>query len=84
MTTGFSWARVIGLFRSYGSRIALIVTVVLLSAGLGIVNPLLIQRVFDDALFPATGSPDMGCCGPSPPSCSPSSDCRPCLGCPRR
>lgn len=48
---GFSWGRVFGLFRPYAARMALIVSVVLVSAGLGIVNPLLVERVFDDALF---------------------------------
>ena len=32
---------------------------VLVTAGLGVVNPLLIQVVFDRALFPSSGSPDL-------------------------
>ena len=32
---------------------------ILISAGLGVVNPVLIQVVFDNALFPEAGGPDM-------------------------
>lgn len=56
----FSWGRLIGLFKPHRTRVSVVVVVVLLSAGLGVVNPLLTQRVFDDALFPASGSPDVG------------------------
>ncbi|MEL6891605.1 MAG: ABC transporter transmembrane domain-containing protein, partial [Actinomycetota bacterium] len=51
----FSWGRVIALFGGYRGRVAAIVVLVVLGAVLGIVNPLLIQRVFDDALFGAEG-----------------------------
>ena len=46
------------LFRPYRGRTALILVSILVTSGLGIVNPLLIQVVFDDALFPA-GGPDL-------------------------
>ena len=42
------WVRVVG--------IALLITV---TAGLGVVNPLLIREVFDSALFPVSGIPDL-------------------------
>ena len=53
----------IDLFSPHKGRVAGVVVVVLLSAGLGVVNPLLTQRVFDDALFPDSGSPDVGLLG---------------------
>ena len=55
----FTWGRLIGLFSPHRGRVVLVILVVLVSAGLGIVNPLLTQRVFDDALFPGTGSPNV-------------------------
>ena len=51
--------RIVRLFRPYRGRTALILVSILVTSGLGIVNPLLIQVVFDDALFPA-GGPDLG------------------------
>ncbi|MEM6927168.1 MAG: ABC transporter ATP-binding protein [Myxococcota bacterium] len=57
-TTGFSWGRVIGLFRPYTGQVTALVGLVLITALLGIVNPLLVERVFDDALF-AEGGPDL-------------------------
>jgi ATP-binding cassette subfamily B protein len=51
--------RIVHLFRPYRGRTALILVSILVTSGLGIVNPLLIQVVFDDALFPA-GGPDLG------------------------
>ena len=56
----FTWGRLISLFSPHRFRVLLVIIVVLVSAGLGIVNPLLTQRVFDDALFPGTGSPNVG------------------------
>lgn len=51
----FSWGRVVGLFAEYRARVAWIVLLVVGGAVLGIVNPLLIQRVFDEALFGSDG-----------------------------
>jgi ATP-binding cassette, subfamily B, bacterial len=51
--------RIVRLFRPYRGRTALILVSILVTSGLGIVNPLLIQVVFDDALFPP-GGPDLG------------------------
>lgn len=54
-TTGFSWGRVAGLFAPHRTRVVGVATLVLGTAVLGIVNPLLIQRTFDDGLFPDDG-----------------------------
>ena len=51
--------RVVRSFRPYRGRTALILVSILVTSGLGIVNPLLIQVVFDDALF-VQGGPDLG------------------------
>lgn len=52
--------RIAGLFRPHRLALAGIVVLVLTSAGLAVVPPLLTQRVFDDALFPASGGPVLG------------------------
>ena len=54
-TEAFSWRRVIALFGAHRRRVGLVVGLVVGGAILGVVNPLLIQRVFDDALFGADG-----------------------------
>jgi ATP-binding cassette, subfamily B, bacterial len=51
--------RIVRLFRPYRGRTALILASILVTSALGIVNPLLIQVVFDDALF-AEGGPNLG------------------------
>ena len=43
--------RVIPLFRPYRGRVAAVVGLIVLTSTIGIVNPLLIQAVFNDALF---------------------------------
>src|SRR5499427_5823816 len=43
--------RVIPLFRPYRGRVALVVGLIVLTSTIGIVNPLLIQAVFNKALF---------------------------------
>jgi ATP-binding cassette subfamily B protein len=57
--SGFSWGRLIRLFGPHRGRVTAVVALVLVTAVAGIVNPLLIQKVFDDALFGASG-PDLG------------------------
>src|SRR5690606_34332576 len=52
-------ARIAQLFRPYRAQLTVIVLLVLVSAALGILPPLLTQRVFDDGLFPATGHPNL-------------------------
>lgn len=57
----FSWSRVAALFRPHRWRVIGVAALVFISAVIGIVNPLLIQRVFDQGLFPSDGSgPDLG------------------------
>lgn len=52
-------ARIAQLFRPYRAQLGLIVGLVIVSAALGIVPPLLTQRVFDEGLFPPGGVPNM-------------------------
>ncbi len=47
--------RVVGTFRPYRRKVALIAFTIMLTAGLGVVNPLLIKVIFDDALFTPEG-----------------------------
>lgn len=52
--------RILRLFRPYRFRIAMTALLVVVSAGIAVVPALLVQRIFDDALFPVSGSgPDM-------------------------
>ena len=51
--------RVVGLFRPYKAQVAAVGSLIFLTAGLGAVNPVLIKEVFDSALFPASGTPDL-------------------------
>ncbi|MGO3146796.1 MAG: ABC transporter ATP-binding protein [Leucobacter sp.] len=48
-------SRIAELFRPYRAPLAVIIVLVLVSAALGIVPPLITQRVFDDGLFPLNG-----------------------------
>jgi len=50
--------RVIPLFRPYRGRVALVVGLIVLTSTIGIVNPLLIQAVFNKALF-VPGGPNL-------------------------
>src|ERR687891_287846 len=56
--SGFSWGRLVRLFGPHRARVATVVVLVFVTAVAGIVNPLLIQKVFDDALF-IPGGPDL-------------------------
>ena len=51
--------RIAELFQPYRWPLAIIIVLVLISAALGILPPLITQRVFDDGLFPATGGPNL-------------------------
>jgi ATP-binding cassette subfamily B protein len=52
--------RVVALFRPYLGRITLTGILVIVGAGVAVIPPLLVQRIFDDALFPVGGgSPDI-------------------------
>ncbi len=56
----FGWGRVIALFGPHRRRVAVVVGLVLGVAAIGVVNPLLLRRVFDNGLFPAEGDTDLG------------------------
>ena len=52
--------RVIRLFGPYRGQVAVVGLLILLTSGLGAVNPVLIKFIFDAALFPQSGPPDLG------------------------
>ena len=47
--------RVARLFKPYRPQVAIVLVLILVTSGLGVVNPLLTKAVFDQALFPADG-----------------------------
>ena len=51
--------RIAASFRPYSPQIAVVGLLILFTAGLGVVNPLLIRVIFDSALFPENGVPDL-------------------------
>ncbi len=51
--------RIAASFRPYLSQITIVGLLILFTAGLGVVNPLLIRVIFDSALFPESGSPNL-------------------------
>ncbi|PVE63854.1 ABC transporter ATP-binding protein [Microbacterium testaceum] len=54
------WHRVVELFRPYRWRIGFTALLVVVGAAVAVIPPLLVQRIFDDALFPIDGSsPDL-------------------------
>src|SRR5690349_5921271 len=50
--------RVVALFRPYRAQVAAVVGLIVLTSTIGIINPLLIQAVFNDALF-VPGGPNL-------------------------
>ncbi len=50
------WRRVIRMFAPYRTRIILTGVLVVVTAAVTVVPPLIVQRIFDRALFPADGS----------------------------
>ncbi|MDN3494654.1 ABC transporter ATP-binding protein [Planococcus sp. APC 4015] len=48
-------SRVVALFRPYRGRIAVTAVLVVVGAAVAVIPPLLVQRIFDDALFPTGG-----------------------------
>ncbi|WP_460785988.1 ABC transporter ATP-binding protein [Microbacterium tumbae] len=53
--------RVVALFRPYLGRIVITGVLVVAGAGIAVIPPLIVQRIFDDALFPvAGGDPQLG------------------------
>ena len=53
------YRRIVRRFREHRGRVAAVVVLVLVTSALGVVNPLLIQQLFDTALFLDDG-PDVG------------------------
>ena len=51
--------RILGLFGPYKLPVAVVGLLIVLNAGLGVINPVLVREVFDSALFPADGSLDL-------------------------
>lgn len=51
--------RIAAYFRPYWIQVIAVVLLVLVTAGLGVVNPVLIRVIFDSALFPSGGEPDL-------------------------
>ena len=51
--------RIIGLFGPYRLPVAVVGLLIVVNAGLGVINPVLVKEVFDSALFPAVGSLDL-------------------------
>ena len=53
--------RIVRLFEHYKAQVALAVAAILVTSGLGVINPLLIRAVFDQALFcgPGGGCPNL-------------------------
>ncbi len=52
------YRRIVRRFRTHKARVAVVVTLVLVTAAMGVVNPLLLQRLFDDGLF-VDGGPNV-------------------------
>ena len=55
--------RAIRLFRPYRTQVSAVGVLILLTAGLGVVNPVLIKFVFDNAFFQKGEGPTSSCCG---------------------
>ena len=51
--------RILGAFKPYWFKVSVVGGLILITAGLGVVNPILIRVVFDSALFPTSGVPDL-------------------------
>ena len=52
-------ARAADCFRPYSIQVIGVALLIIVTAGLGVVNPVLLRSVFDDALFPPGGSVDI-------------------------
>ncbi len=53
--------RVVALFRPYTGRIVVTGILVVVGAAIAVIPPLIVQRIFDDALFPVDGGgPELG------------------------
>ncbi len=57
--------RVVATFRPYRAKVGLVAVAIVITSGLGVINPLLIVKVFNDALF---GNPPGSCAGAACPN----------------
>ena len=63
--------RVVDTFRPYRAQVAVVGVAIVITAGLGVVNPMLIRRVFDNALFGnAKATPPGSCQGTAARTCT--------------
>jgi ATP-binding cassette subfamily B protein len=53
------FGRTAALFRPHRAKIALTIALVLIGAALSVVPPLLVERAFDEGLFPESGGPNL-------------------------
>jgi ATP-binding cassette, subfamily B, bacterial len=60
--------RVVQTFRPYRGKVALVGLIIALSSGLGVVNPLMIRAVFNNALFGVPPGSPLACGGQSCPN----------------
>jgi ATP-binding cassette subfamily B protein len=61
--------RVVSIFRPYRRKVSVVGVAIVISSGLGVVNPLMIKKIFDDALFgPSTGANADLCSGQACPN----------------
>ena len=51
--------RIAYCFRPYSFQVVFVGALICVTAGIGVVNPLLIQVVFDHAIFPSSGTPNL-------------------------
>ena len=51
--------RTVRLFRPYRFQVVSVAVLILVTASIGVINPLLIRTVFDSGLFPSSGGPDL-------------------------
>ena len=51
--------RIIGLFGPYKLPVVVVGLLIVVNAGLGVINPVLVKEVFDSALFPPSGTLDL-------------------------
>src|SRR5688572_18094996 len=51
--------RIAELFRPHRTALIITITLVLISAAIGVLPPLLTQQAFDRGLFPPSGTPDV-------------------------
>ncbi len=54
------WPRVVALFRPYRGALVTTAVLVVAAAGATVIPPLIVERIFDNALFPASGDVQLG------------------------